>query len=285
MLVVILTMGAGCGGSEGSAKSADTVGRSLASHQITKVNPKVGFTMVTTESETMKFLLSVDGQEITVTETKRKEKRTEALAVEGSVITKAKISYIKMSERKQEGDQPAKVTAPLEGNSYILDATGREAEVDVAYRTAEGETVEGEELAALKGDNKSFGKPNRMFDALPTDGLKEGVRVPAIEAALKDKILEGEDEEHKFSNLKVSFDKFEGGAAVFAVALTLDRTVPGTFHMKFEPVGTMHIATDTGWPVRSTMNGTITFSPIAGAQKQFSGTGKANSTETRTYPQ
>ena len=54
VLVLVLLTGAGCGGSKEPAKSVDPVEESSAAHQITTVNPKDGFTVVTTESETMK---------------------------------------------------------------------------------------------------------------------------------------------------------------------------------------------------------------------------------------
>ncbi|MBI4703976.1 MAG: hypothetical protein HY744_22945 [Deltaproteobacteria bacterium] len=129
--------------------------------------------------------------------------RTEILDVEGDVITKMKVTYERDCEVQRWSGRSAEKRCPLQGKSFVLQATASDFDVT----DADGKPVSGELSKDVRQDYSRFGKPERTHQNLPETEIEPGQRVPGLETALKlesaDAYADGEEPHVSVSNVKV----------------------------------------------------------------------------------
>lgn len=208
------------------------------------------------------------------------DKKTEALAVDGNAITKAKVTYVEHKKSNNE-DGKEKKTPPsaIDGKTFILEL--KDGKV-VATDEKGGKLPKAEETAVLK-KNHDFGKPDPFLDGMPKKAIKVGDKVDSLGKALEEHFKAEDDGKNPFeiTDTTVTLESIEkdgnNQVAVFAVALTMgnpkDSKEP--ISMKFVLKGKSRVRAKDGFTTAIDLAGPVTFESTDPKVK-MAGKGKAH---------
>lgn len=243
----------------GAAPRADTI-------TFTAQAPSVGFKVEEKETAEMKIALALEmaGQKksVDIHETESMLKRTEALAVSGKAVTKAKITYVEKTKVKTEGGKELKPPVPIAGKSYLVEAKDGK----VIVTNVEGKPVSRAEEEAVRKNNTSFGKPDPVLEGLPEKPVQIGEEVPSLARAFEAffKGRSDSQDQPEVSGVRVTLESIETEGAdkvgVFSLALTLGSqpSKKAPFTMKAPLKGKIKVRAKDGWTMGIELNGPVT---------------------------
>ncbi|MFH2007495.1 MAG: hypothetical protein ABI333_12995 [bacterium] len=242
----------------------------------TKKMTPVGTKIAKIEKMNMHFTLEAQGRQIKFTNASTEVKNEEILALKGNIVTKLKVHFKTMQTIAGQGDKSKTTNLPIEGKTYVLEA--KDGEVIVTDDA--GKPVDAKINKAVRKEFKTFGKPNKMFEAIPTTPIKVGARVESLEKALQASFKEdlggGKGEQWSLTNVTVALKEIQGKLALFAVTVTITMNKGPQFSMTMNMKGVVTVDTTTGMELASTIAGPL---DVMGKKNA----GQMSVVETKTY--
>jgi len=225
--------------------------------KITKKALTAGTKIGTSAKTNMHFTLEIQGKKIKFVNESNDVRQEEILAVKGSAVTKLKVLFKTQHEAGSQGGKSRSKTSPLQGKTFVLEAKGGK----VIVTDDKGKPVDAPTVKAVTKKYKTFGTPDKMFDAIPTTAIKVGARVASIEKALQESIKEemGGDKGEKIttSNVSVVLKEIKGKLALFAVTMTITIKKGAKFSIVMRTVGVVSVDSTTGHEVAMKFSGPL----------------------------
>lgn len=253
--------------------------------KLTKKNPAVGQKRTEDTKTEMNIKLKMLGKDMKLAETENQKKDEEVLAVDGSAVTKMKVTYTEDDKTQAENDKPAKTkNTAINGKSYIV--TLKDGKVVVL--NDKEKPAPKNEAALVEKDYHSFGKPDPFMAAIPDRPLKEGDEVPELADAIKKEMLsnqrsQGKDDKLVVDSAKVIFKGKDGDNAVFDVSMNM-KADAAFLKMSMPLTGKMSLRVNDAWPATLQMDAPINLD-LTDKDKQagLDGSGTVKISSTYTY--
>lgn len=190
----------------------------------------------------------------------------EVLAVEDGATTRASVTVVRAEKASSYGAAKGPTTtSPIQGKTYLLSM----AKGGVQVSEPDGRPAAGDEARELRDHFRSFGEPDAISRALPTEPLRAGTPVPALARALAHLVARGSNAPEVTSS-DATFRGTVGDAGVFDVSLTLGGGDDTALGFPAELRGEVHVSHRTGAATHVSLSGPIT---IAGGGGAFRGGG------------
>jgi hypothetical protein len=199
------------------------------------------------------------------------EQRTEeVLAVDGSVVSKLRVTYDSQTiDLKGFGTGPAPTSSVL-GRTYVVDS----AKGAISVTDAVGKVPALDEEQIVKEDYDAFGL--ELVAVLPETPVKVGDPAPALAEALKPTIWRRARFKYR-ATIEASVERATTEAVTFAFRgqTTVDQL--GMVPMTWDFEGKLIVRTSDGFPIEYSFHGPYTYGDDAG------GTGSRSTSWKRTY--
>lgn len=218
------------------------------------------------------------------TELESSDKKTEALAVDGNAITKAKVTYVEHKKADTEdGKEKKKPKSLLDGKTFILEL--KDGKV-VATDEAGKKLPKADEEAILK-KNHHFGKPDPFLEGMPKKAIKVGDKVDSLAKALEEHFKNEDDGKDPFeiTGTEVKLESIEKDGkdqiGVFSVSLTMQspKNSKEPVALKFVLKGTTKVRAKDGFTTAIDMKGPVTMDS-SDPKLKLTGKGKAHMEQT-----
>lgn len=207
---------AGAGGADpGAAAAAAGDGLKLPQH-----TPKVGDKLTKLDEMTMKLTIeAAPGKTMEMDMVKSAEESREVLALDGTIITKARYAFPVHKETQTMGGKSRDKVSPLVGKSYIVWREGGKLQAT----TEDGATPPPDELAELLDEAKNVGTPDVMDEVIASKTWKPGARVVFTADDLAKINARNPDKTDKQSLQAMAFTLkgVDGGVATFDMEMTM----------------------------------------------------------------
>ncbi len=181
------SQGAPSAGSGSAATSSAAAAPAADTLTVTVAPLVVGGKSEEKAMDDLKFKINVDlapkpAVEVNQEEINNSVTKTEILATDGKLITKARVSYVseKKTKTKDGKDQP-QTANPRVGKTYVLELKDGK----LVITDEKGKKVAKKEDAAVRKDSSRFGQPDPMTTGMPTAPIKVGDAVPGLASALE----------------------------------------------------------------------------------------------------
>ncbi len=251
------------GADPGAAAAAAGDGLKLPLH-----TPKVGDKLTKLDEMTMKLTIeAAPGKTMEMDMAKSTEESREVLALDGTIITKARYAFPVHKETQTMGGKSRDKVSPLVGKSYIVWREGGKLQAT----TADGATPPPDELAEILDEAKNVGTPDVMDEVIASKTWKPGARVVFTADDLAKINARNPDKTDKQSLQAMAFTLkgVDGGVATFDMEMTmLAGDDKGTMTMTLAGAARVDVATgrllevggtgtvdgQMGMPVKGTMS-------------------------------
>lgn len=177
--------------------------------------PVVGSSWSEEEITELDLMVDMGGSKVRMEQDKSEQKKIEVLAVTGDRVTRARYTYLAITNRQSFGTTPKDEASPLVGKTYVL-----EAGTPTVVSTDAGPAPEDEADLVRKAE-KRFGKPDQIQSLIAGMTFEPGrtVELPA------DKVLEAmrddPDDKIESSTLSLTYRGMDGTNARFDVTMTM----------------------------------------------------------------
>lgn len=244
---------------------------------ITKVAPRVGSrARVAHTTNTTMALAGMPGlPSASAMELKERTERTEeVLAVEGSIVTRLRVTYdVHEVMNNVLGSTGAKTPSAVEGNTYVIDAT----KTGLDITDAKGKPAAHDAKSIIERDYKSIGKEDEISRAIPDVPVRVGDLFPALGSAIKATFTEKALSEMK-GDLHVRVEAANNETVTFAVKGTVSVS-QSMIEVSIPLTGKIAVQVTDGSITEYSFSGPLTMASDAG----LSGTGNLAYTSKWTY--
>ncbi|MCE9576484.1 MAG: hypothetical protein K8W52_25265 [Deltaproteobacteria bacterium] len=242
--------GSAAGSAGSAAGSAAPAGDDVT---ITVAPAKVGDKSTETTDEVA--LMKVEakpGQLLDIEQKKHEVKVIEVVAVDGNVMTKAKVSFPEMTNVSTLGGKSKDKPEPVVGKSYLVWREGTELKVT----HEDGSEVSPEEHATVAKAGKDVGHADPMSSLIASKTWKVGVKVDltAEELAALAAANGHDDEDPKPSSISLTLKSADANILTFDLVMAMELKSPkGEMKMELTSVATIDRA--KGRPIEMTGGG------------------------------
>lgn len=238
--------------------------------KFTRKGPAKGDSWTRTSDRGMRMKITAKmgdkSREMDKGENKHEKSKFEVLEVKGDSVVKAKVTYMEHSKTQMDSGKESKdPKSPIEGKTYLLSLD--DAGV-LVVTDAEGKAPSAPELAAVKSNNKSFGKPNKFAELVPEE-VEKGKAINITKEMMAD-ILGNNDESAKGTDLKEAtlvlkeVKEVNGQkAGVFELSAVV---ILSEMNMKMALKGDLIVGVDNTWPIKLDLNAPVTIEPKPAAE-------------------
>ncbi|MBE7451023.1 MAG: hypothetical protein HS111_19665 [Kofleriaceae bacterium] len=182
--------------------------------------PKVGDKLTKLDEMTMKLTIeAAPGKTMEMDMVKTTEESREVLALDGTIITKARYAFPVHKETQTMGGKSRDKVSPLVGKSYIVWREGGKLQAT----TEDGATPPPDELAEILDEAKNVGTPDVMDEVIASKTWKPGARVVFTADDLAKINARNPDKTDKQSLQAMAFTLtgVDGGVATFDMEMTM----------------------------------------------------------------
>jgi hypothetical protein len=210
--------------------------------------PAAGSAWVEHERNQTSLVVQADSGELPVQREKRIRRRVEVFGATQRIVTRARVEYLEHAVIERRATVERTRPSPIAGKRYVLDATGDRLEI-----TADGGgPVSPEEDAAIRSEEKRFGKPETL--GMVVAGLRYRVGEPvAVPPAMAARLFPGELE---VTALELTLLERGTGDATFAIRLAMRGGSTGV-ETRADAAGTLRVDADTAQPLEMKIVGPV----------------------------
>ena len=175
------------------------------------------------------------GEAVEMTTVEHREETREALAVDGTILTKAKISYPKQTITESMAGKSREKPTPTLGKTYVVWREGGELKVTLE----DGSAPSADELKAVTKGNRGVGKPDAMETFIASRAWKVGEAV-VLDAAQLNTIGESmADDGSKLTAMTLTLQAATDATVTFTMSMAMGGATAEGGAMKIEMTGTV----------------------------------------------
>lgn len=254
--------------------------KTVGSVTITKKALKAGAKRVSLQKGKMHFVMKAGDKQVKIANQSLEEKHEEVLAVKGSAITKLRVTFKIATEIDKSKAAEKKKVSPLEGKTFVLEAKGGK----VVVTDDKGKATPEKLADKVRKKYKSFGKPDLIFESLPTTPIKVGQKVDALVKGLQADFAQefaGSKAKWSLAGVEITLKEVRGvkgvKLAVFSMKMKMSIAEGKGFTMTMHLQGEYMIRAQDGQLGGASLKGPL---DVMGQKNA----GTVHRTETITYP-
>jgi hypothetical protein len=267
---------AASGAASGAASAAAAPGvldrlKDVVSSEVTLQHkaPAVGDKRKVEETGEITMQMMMGKQEMKFTEKTAAKRTEEVLAVDGSTVTKLKVTYELNSKESIDDKKTRKTPDLLSGKTFILEAV--KGQVTVTQEG--GKPVVGPAKTALLKEFKTFGQPDKIQTAINGRKLKMNEPIPELSAAFDEQMKATMDDGRGglvMDSSRILLKRKDGDFAIFEAVVNAHLTKGMMRGVAFQTTSELAVHVTDARQIKTTTRGTIGLSPEEKAKSKAS---------------
>lgn len=279
LTLLLGALAAGCGKKEGTDKEApaasgaasgsaapaagmlDRIKEAVSNEITVQIKPPVvGSKRKVEGTTTTTMQLKMKNREMSFSEKTTSRRTEEVLAVDGTTVTRLKVSYEVNSKETTEANKVRTKPDLLAGKTFILEfAAGK-----VAVSSEDKKPVAGPAKLALLKEFKTFGQPDKVEAALNGKKLKVGEPVTGLDAELSEQLKNTVDDPRSglvVDTPRMTLKRKDGDFAVFEVKASARATKGMMKGVVIDTTSEVYVHLTDNRSSKTTTSGTMVLTP------------------------